>query len=174
MARPADYVHLTRKGATAKAERLIAADVSSPGVNLGRTVPGKAELFSSWEDMIVIVAGPRTMKSTAFAIPGLMSAPGAALATSNKRDVLDATRLPRSEFGRVWVFDPQSVANEEPTWWWNPLTYVAPFDPQTGRARRNAATGWVEADESRAEKLAGQFCASADSCRREARRVLRR
>lgn len=25
----------------------------------------------------------------------------------------------------MWVFDPQSIANEEPTtWWWNPLSYV--------------------------------------------------
>lgn len=24
----------------------------------------------------------------------------------------------------MWVFDPQSIALEEPTWWWNPLSYV--------------------------------------------------
>ena len=24
----------------------------------------------------------------------------------------------------MWVFDPQAVAEEEPTWWWNPLSYV--------------------------------------------------
>jgi type IV secretory pathway TraG/TraD family ATPase VirD4 len=24
----------------------------------------------------------------------------------------------------VWVFDPQGIAGERPTWWWNPLTYV--------------------------------------------------
>jgi len=24
----------------------------------------------------------------------------------------------------VWVFDPQQVADEQPSWWWNPLTWV--------------------------------------------------
>ena len=24
----------------------------------------------------------------------------------------------------VWVFDPQKIAQEEPDWWWNPLSYV--------------------------------------------------
>ena len=34
------------------------------------------------------------------------------------------TRDPRAEAGPVWVFDPQAIALEEPTWWWDPLTYV--------------------------------------------------
>lgn len=161
MAKRSEIAHLTRKGAAAKAVRLGVDPQSSPGVSLGKALPSHTPIFSSWEDMIVVVAGPRTMKSTAFAIPGIMSAPGAVLATSNKRDVVDATRLPRSEVGRVWVFDPQGVANEPTRWWWNPLTYIAPYDPQTGRAVRDVATGWVDADESRAEKLAGQFCASS-------------
>lgn len=24
----------------------------------------------------------------------------------------------------MWVFDPQQVADEQPSWWWNPLTWV--------------------------------------------------
>ncbi len=38
--------------------------------------------------------------------------------------MLDATRDPRGMLGRVWVFDPQSIAGERPSWWWNPLSYV--------------------------------------------------
>jgi type IV secretory pathway TraG/TraD family ATPase VirD4 len=155
-----DLRHLTHAGTKAKADRLgVVAD--TPGVPLGLALPWKFWLYSSWEDMIVVVAGPRTMKSTAYAIPAIMSAPGAVLATSNKRDVVDATRGPRSAQGEVWVFDPQGVANAPADWWWNPLTYVAPFDPARGRARRDPRTGWVLAKEARAEKLAGQFCASA-------------
>ncbi|MFC8192492.1 hypothetical protein ACFUMH_12630 [Cellulomonas sp. NPDC057328] len=30
----------------------------------------------------------------------------------------------RAEREPVWVLDPQAIANEEPTWWWNPLSYV--------------------------------------------------
>lgn len=111
------------------------------GLPLGKALPGKASIYSSFEDMMILIAGPRTMKSTAYAIPLVMGAPGALLATSNKRDVLDATRLYRSQQGQVWILDPQSVANEAPTWFWDPLTYVT--------------------DESKAEKLAGQFAASA-------------
>lgn len=160
MAAGRDVAHMNARGSRAKATRLGAV-ADSPGVPLGKTVRGRSSLFSSWEDMIVVVAGPRTMKTTAYAIPALLSAPGAALATSNKRDVVDATRDVRSRFGQAWVFDPQRVANEPATWWWNPLTYIAAHDPATDRARRDAHTGYVLADESRAEKLAGQFVASS-------------
>ncbi len=71
-----------------------------------------------------MIAGPRVGKSTSLVIPALLEAPGFALVTSNKRDVLDATRGIRGERGRAWVFDPQGVAGEAPTWYWNPLSYV--------------------------------------------------
>jgi hypothetical protein len=81
------------------------------------------------------------------------------IATSNKRDLVDQTRAVRAAVGRVWVFDPQSVANETPSWWWNPLTYIPPFDPTTCRARRDR-DGRVEARFDRVEKLASQFVTS--------------
>lgn len=133
MAAGRDVAHMNAKGSRAKATRLGAV-ADSPGVPLGKTVRGRSSLFSSWEDMIVVVAGPRTMKTTAYAIPALLAAPGAALATSNKRDVVDATRDVRCRLGPAWVFDPQKVANEPATWWWNPLTYIAAHDPATERA----------------------------------------
>ncbi|KQY61432.1 type IV secretory system conjugative DNA transfer family protein [Nocardioides sp. Root140] len=157
-----DVAHLTRKGAATKAARLGLVDsTASPGVPLGRRVPSGSTMYSSWEDMIVIVAGPRTMKSTAYAIPAILSAPGAVLATSNKRDVVDVTRNLRTRKGEVWVFDPQGIAGEDPTWWWNPLTFIAPVDPATGRVKTDPATGCVAADEAKAERLAGQLVASA-------------
>lgn len=101
------------------------------------------------------------MKSTAYAIPAIMAAPRAVIATSNKRDAVDATRAPRAAVGKLWVFDPQKVANEAATWWWNPLTYAAPHDALTDQARRDPSTGRVVASVARAEKLAGQFVASS-------------
>ncbi|WP_170119969.1 type IV secretory system conjugative DNA transfer family protein, partial [Branchiibius hedensis] len=68
--------------------------------------------------------GPRTGKTTSRAVPAVLDAPGAVVCTSNKRDLLDATRLIRERHGQVWVFDPQQVALEPADWWWNPLTYV--------------------------------------------------
>jgi type IV secretory pathway TraG/TraD family ATPase VirD4 len=122
MGRGKDLDHLGTKGATATAVRLGVEN--STGVRLGRSVAGKRPLWASWEDMLILIAGPRTMKTTSYAVPAILDAPGAVIATSNKRDIVDVTRPIRSEAGAVWVFDPQSVAEEEPTWWWNPLSYV--------------------------------------------------
>lgn len=117
-----DIHALSRKAAGASATRLGVS--AAPGLPIGVTVAGAHPLFSSWEDMRITIAGPRTGKTTAMVIPEILAAPGAVLATSNKRDVVDATRDVRATVGPVWVFDPQGIALEEPTWWWNPLSYV--------------------------------------------------
>lgn len=124
LARDGDISRLRRKAALASAQRLGADDIG-PGLPLGTAVDGGGELFSSWEDVTVDIWGPRTGKTTARAIPALLAAPGAALVTSNKRDIVDATRDPRADRGPVWVFDPQQIVEEPVTWWWNPLDYVA-------------------------------------------------
>jgi hypothetical protein len=54
----------------------------------------------------------------------VIDADGPVLATSNKRDLLDATREPRAGKGLVWVVDPNGIAGETPGFWWNPLSYV--------------------------------------------------
>jgi hypothetical protein len=98
--------------------------VETPGLPIARTVRGGRMLIAGWEDVSVDVWGPRTGKTTARAVPSILAAPGAVLSTSNKRDVVDATRDVRAETGGVWVFDPQEIADEQPTWCWNPLSYV--------------------------------------------------
>ena len=138
MGRGRDIADLGHKSATKKAERL---GVASPGVPIGRTVSSGKWLYGSWEDMHIDIWGPRTGKTTSRAVPAILDAPGSVLVTSNKRDVVDATRDPRSKAGPVWVFDPQGIALEEPTWWWNPLSYVT--------------------DEVRAAKLAEHFAAGS-------------
>lgn len=122
MGKGKDLAALTATGARSSAQRLGISDWL--GVPIGRTVAGKAPLYGSAEDMHVDVWGPRTGKTTSRAIPAILSAPGAVLATSNKRDLLDATRDLRAELGTVWAFDPQRLALEDADWWWNPLSYV--------------------------------------------------
>lgn len=139
MGRGRDVEDLSRKSVTAKAERL--GVTGAPGVPIGRTVATGQQLWGSWEDMHIDIWGPRTGKTTSRAVPAILDAPGSVLVTSNKRDVVDATRDVRSEAGPVWVFDPQSIALEEPTWWWNPLSYVT--------------------DEVRAAKLAEHFASGS-------------
>lgn len=112
----------TTAGARASAERLGVQGWL--GIRIGVTVAGRQPLYASPEDMVTLIAGPRVGKSTAYVIPAIADAPGAVLTTSNKRDVLDTTRGLRATKGRVWAFDPQRIALEDATWWWNPLSYV--------------------------------------------------
>lgn len=130
-----DVEELRSKTARAKAARLGVA--GSLGVMIGRLVSTGEAIYGSWEDMHVDIWGPRTGKTTSRAVPAILDAPGAVLVTSNKRDIVDATRDIRAESGEVWVFDPQGIALEQPNWWWNPLSYVT--------------------DEVRAAKLAEHF-----------------
>ncbi|MGV9632546.1 type IV secretory system conjugative DNA transfer family protein [Nocardia rhamnosiphila] len=120
----------------------------APGVPIGVAVADGTMLYGSYEDLHLDIWGPRQGKSTSRVIPAILTAIGPVLATSNKRDVVDATRDVREAKGsRTFVFDPQGVAAEEPTWYWNPLA-------------------WVDANsdgcEMRAARLAGHF-ADSDS-----------
>ena len=68
--------------------------------------------------------GPAARKTATRAIPTLLAAPAAAFATSNKPDLYAATRLVREQSGEIWNFDPEQLAGGEPSWWWDPLSYV--------------------------------------------------
>lgn len=140
MAKRDDLHAYSHAGVTATAQRL-GAKASAPGVLVGRTVNTGQPLYGSYEDMHIDIWGPRTGKTTSRAIPAILEAPGAVLVTSNKRDVVDATRLPRERAGAVWVFDPQRVVDEQPGWWWNPLSYVVDVDTATRLAAVFAAYG---------------------------------
>lgn len=139
MSKRSEIFKLTREGAQGIADRLGAGH-AGPGIMIGRTVRDNLEVFGSWEDMHVDIWGPRTGKTTSRAVPAILDAPGAVVATSNKRDIVDATRGPRSEKGPLWVFDPQEVCEEPPNWWWNPLSYIT--------------------DETKAREMAEHFVAS--------------
>lgn len=140
MGRGKDVKHLSVKHAQATAKRLQ-VQTEAPGVPIGRLVSTGAALVGTWEDMHLDVWGPRTGKTTSRAIPAILAAPGPVLVTSNKRDVVDATRGPREGAGQTWVFDPQGVAGEAPQWFWDPLSYVT--------------------DETKAAELAQHFAAGS-------------
>jgi type IV secretory pathway TraG/TraD family ATPase VirD4 len=122
-----------------------------PGVLIGRAVSDGRELFGSFEDLHLDIWGPRQGKSTSRVIPAIMDAPGVVVATSNKRDVVDATRGHRASLGgEVWVFDPQGLAEEECSWYWDPCSWVRGQD------------GGPDA-QVRAAELADHFAASVDN-----------
>lgn len=127
-----EKVSLTR--AESMAHRLIAddrwRDSFAPGYPLGRNIVDGSMMSTSWEDMAIVLAGPRTGKSLCYAIPAVLSAPGACVATSNKGDILDVTRPVRQADhpdGRIWVFDPERIADphrEGAPWVWNLIDSV--------------------------------------------------
>jgi type IV secretory pathway TraG/TraD family ATPase VirD4 len=88
----------------------------------GRSPAGPA-VYASWEDTIVAFMAPRSGKTTAQAIPFVLSAPGAVIATSNKSDLWAATAALRAADtgGQVWLFDPQRITYQPQAWWWNLL-----------------------------------------------------
>lgn len=116
----------TERGAKATAKRLGVTE--SNGIIVGTVISTKQTFYQPWEDLSLDIWGPRTGKSTSRIIPAILDAPGVVVSTSNKRDVVDATRGVRELTAKVHVFDPQKIAQEEPSWWWNPLSYVTNED----------------------------------------------
>jgi type IV secretory pathway TraG/TraD family ATPase VirD4 len=139
LGRGKDIASLTRRPVERAAQRL-GVEGGAIGLTLGRHIPSGKTLYMTWEDTLLTVAGPRTGKTTCLVIPSILDAPGAVVATSNKSDVIQAVRAPRSKKGTVWAFDPQHVSDEQRTWWWNPLSYVT--------------------DDTKAMQMAGYFAAS--------------
>src|SRR6185437_11651524 len=120
------------RGATSLRPSLGDADpkqveAGQSGLMLGRLLrPGGRsgpEVFASWEDTIVAFMAPRSGKTTTQAIPFVLSAPGAVIATSNKADLWAATAELRAAAtgGRVWLLDPQRITWQPQTWWWDLL-----------------------------------------------------
>lgn len=126
MGKGKDIAAYSLKGATKKAKSLGVE--SNPGVFVGNVVATNGPFYQSWEDLSLDIWGPRVGKTASRVMPAILNAPGAVVSTSNKRDVVDGTRGVREAKARTWVFDPQKIAQEEPTWWWNPLSYVTDED----------------------------------------------
>lgn len=125
LAKAPERARLGHRARNAETARLAPALTDSPGLLIGRTVNGRQRVYQGWEDVALDIWGPRRGKTTARAVPALLASPGAAVATSNKRDLLDTTAGMRARTGTVWVFDPQGVASDAtPTFVYNPLSRV--------------------------------------------------
>ncbi len=120
--------------------RRLGARTASFGSPLGASVRRSRALFGSLEWVQLWIMGPRAGKTSCVGVRQILETDGPVLATSNKRDIVDLTRGPRCEVGAVWVNDLQGLVGEEPTWWWNPLSYVV--------------------DVAHADQLAGLFAAA--------------
>ncbi|AJT68666.1 hypothetical protein T261_7064 [Streptomyces lydicus] len=126
------------------------------GVLLGALKPGKVEVRSSWEDVILAIMAPRSGKTSCLAIPAILNSPGPVLLTSNKaaRDAYTATVDARAQVGTVWTLDPQQIAHAHRTMWWDILA-----DARDLAGARRLAGHFVTASVD--ESSAGDFWSTA-------------
>ncbi|WP_323447805.1 type IV secretory system conjugative DNA transfer family protein [Streptomyces yaizuensis] len=126
------------------------------GVLLGTLKPGRAEVRSSWEDVLLAIMAPRSGKTSGLAIPAILRAPGPVLLTSNKaaNDAFTATATARAEVGTVWTLDPQQIAHAPREMWWDILA-----DAHDLAGARQLAGHFVTASVD--ESSAGDFWSTA-------------
>ncbi|MFD4429807.1 type IV secretory system conjugative DNA transfer family protein [Nocardia sp. NPDC058497] len=115
----------------------------NPGPLLGRTVIGDIALHVPAEMSVTATAGQRTGKTVAWAVPAVLTAWGACLATSNKPDLYRATMLGRQHVGRVWLSDLQAVTGRRECGFWVNL-----LDQVTSLAAGRKLAGFFVSGES--------------------------
>ncbi|MFI0776167.1 type IV secretory system conjugative DNA transfer family protein [Streptomyces sp. NPDC021212] len=165
MAKARDIEPLMAKAITDKARSLRPSlknaqhiEARDTGILLGNLQGTKHEVRMGYEDVAVAIMAPRSGKTTALAIPSILSAPGAVLLTSNKAggDAYTATLDARAAVGRVWSMDPQQIAHAERTMWWNPLADAKTLDG-AGRLAGHFVAASVDASQQ------GDFWSKAGS-----------
>lgn len=123
-----DIDTLGRKAVSAGAGRLVGPELakSHPGLRIGHEVSTDTGLYAGWEDLHLILAGPRIGKTTSSVIPAIVEAPGAVVTTSNKPDIVYDTIRLTADRGDVFIFDPQGIAAnvEQTKWYYDPLSYI--------------------------------------------------
>jgi type IV secretory pathway TraG/TraD family ATPase VirD4 len=141
-----------------------ASDVRAYSLRRGGGAYLGVEKDGSWvtadrESAVMVLGPPRSGKTSAVIIPALLAAPGAAISTSTKPDVMGATMRARAELGQVWLFDP---AGEQPRTdesvrrlRWSPVAGAGTWDQALVTARAMTAatkpgagttneTHWIE------------------------------
>ena len=100
---------------------------SDLGVPIGHLRRGGPLLRATWEDVVLAMCAPRSGKTTCLAIPAVLDAAGAVVATSNKADLWahTATLRGRDTGEQVWTFDPQEITRAGQRFVWSALDGVA-------------------------------------------------
>jgi type IV secretion system protein VirD4 len=117
MLRRAGTVRPSLEGASRR--ELVALPVSEVAVRLCRS--GPQWVWSSVEDVVVSVGGPRSGKSGWLA-GQIIDAPGAVLATSTRLDLREICTAYRERKGPVFVFNPAGLGGVSSSVTFDPLT----------------------------------------------------
>lgn len=99
---------------------------------------GRTWITAPWQHSAFLLGGMGTGKTRRVIIPNVLGWTGCVLATTTKRDVLDACAAVRSHRGTVWCFDPLGVLGEPPPGvrrlTWSPLRGCRDRDTARQRA----------------------------------------
>jgi type IV secretion system protein VirD4 len=105
--------------------------------------PGGGWVTADPEHAVMVLGPPRSGKTSMIVIPAMLAAPGAAVSTATKPDVLEATWRSRAQMGQVWLFDPTGERSELPRGIrrlsWSPVTAARTWDAALMMARAMAA-----------------------------------
>jgi type IV secretory pathway TraG/TraD family ATPase VirD4 len=105
--------------------------------------PGGGWVTADSEHAVMVLGPPRSGKTSTVVIPAMLAAPGPAVSTATKPDVLEATWRARAQIGQVWLFDPSGEQRELPReirWLsWSPVTAASSWDAALLMARAMAA-----------------------------------
>jgi type IV secretion system protein VirD4 len=126
---------------------------------------------------LLVLGPPRSGKTSAVAVPNVLCAPGAAIVTSTKADVLVSTLADRSRLGRCWLMDPSGSIRSDPPGVtrlrWSPVAAASTWDESlivaramTGAARPSGRQGesahWTERAEAMLGPLLHAACLSGE------------
>ncbi|RZT87334.1 TraM-binding TraD/TraG-like protein [Pseudonocardia sediminis] len=115
---------------TGRVWRRVALPVAEVGVKLCRC--GAQQVWATIEWVVIVVGGPRVGK-TQWLAGRVLDAPGAALVTSTRTDLLMQTGPLRAQVGPVLVFNPVGLGGIRSTITFDPLTGCC--DPVTANER---------------------------------------
>lgn len=108
-----------------------------PGLYVGYVDSGPVTAMA--ENSLLVLGPPRSGKTSSVVVPNVLVAPGAAVSTSTKTDVLSLTVPTRSRRGTCWLFDPGASLG--------PITGTTPlrWSPVNGCEEWNTAVGTARA-----------------------------
>lgn len=99
-------------------KKIEPADVGLP---IGKLAGVGVQLLASLEDVLLIIAGPRSGKTSRIVAGLILAARGFCIVTSARYDAYSITQRFRERFGKVALFDPQRIAHAPQTVWWDIL-----------------------------------------------------
>jgi type IV secretion system protein VirD4 len=136
-------------------------DVDDVGTVLGRRTPGSAKIALSAEESVLVLAAARQGKTSQVMIPMLHRWRGPAIATSVRRDIVEATASLRALLGPVLVLAPTGMPKWPKGVQWSPAAGCHVYDTAKARAETIVRVGKGGANSQQDSSNAGFFGSSA-------------